>query len=84
MEAELGVQHPRRMKRLLEEVVSRLSEVQEDQFDTDLMLDGYITYMKYKTKEQATVVVADHDVYEAWYKVRGWEALVRLPVLFYK
>ena len=70
VEAELGVEHPRRMKSLLEDVLCRLSEVHEDRFDCDLMLDGYASYLKFKTKEQATVVVGDHEVYEAWHKVR--------------
>ena len=71
VEAVLGLHHARRMKVLLEDVICRLSEVQEEKFDCDLMLEGFSCYLKYKTKEQAMGggLGADHEIYEAWHKV---------------
>ena len=82
VEAVLGLHHARRMKVLLEDVICRLSEVQEARFDCDLMLEGFSCYLKYKTKEQAMGggLGADHEVYEAWYKVRRWGLGSSFPV----
>ena len=47
------------------------TEVQEEKFDCDLMLEGFSCYLRYKTKEQAMGegLGADRALYEAWYKV---------------
>ena len=41
---------------------------QAEKFHADLMLEGYTSYLKYLTKEKASMMVSDHEVYEAWYK----------------
>ena len=76
MRAVLSLNHLIKMKGLLEGVILRLSEVQQEKFDSNLMLEGFCSYLKYRTKEKAAGMVGDHEVYEAWYKVSmiGWIA----------
>ena len=66
--ALLSLGHLNKMKELLEGVILRLPEVQQRRFDSNLMLDGFCSYLKYRTKK-ATVMVGDHEVYKVWYKV---------------
>ena len=68
VKALVCLEHLNNMKKLLTDIVYNLPEVQQERFDVDLMLDGYCSYLKYRTKEQATICVNDHEVYEAWYK----------------
>ena len=65
VKAVVCLEHLNNMKKLLTDIVYNLPEVQQERFDVDLMLDGYCSYLKYRTKEQATICVNDHEVYEA-------------------
>jgi hypothetical protein len=71
VKAVVGLGQTRKMSELLEAVVAKLSEVQEQKFDVDVMLKGYSCFLKYRTKEKAAMTLGDHDIYETWYKVRG-------------
>ena len=65
-------------------IISILPEVQVQYFDVDLMLEGYLAFMKYRTKDIASMYDSevdvgrmdvredrkDHVIYEGWYKVR--------------
>ena len=54
---------------LLNQVVEELPDTQAEKFrDIDLMLEGYSTYMKYRTKERASMDIADHVIYKNWFK----------------
>ena len=82
--AVVNPRHVRRMRELLGAIVSILPEVQVQYFDLDLMLEGYLAFMKYRTKEIASMFDGevdvgrvdvredrmDHVMYEGWYKVR--------------
>jgi hypothetical protein len=53
-------------------VVEELPELQAAKFeDVDLMLDGFSSFLKYRTKEKASMQVEDHEVFQSWFKVRG-------------
>ena len=53
-------------------VVEELPELQAAKFeDVDLMLDGFSSFLKYRTKEKASMQVEDHKVFQSWFKVRG-------------
>ena len=56
------------MKKLLSAVLMELPKRQAEKFHADLMLEGYTSYLKYLAQEKASVMVSDHEVYEAWYK----------------
>lgn len=71
VEAVVGIESTMRMRRQLEQVVEELSELQADKFeDIDTLLEGYSSYVKFKTKEEEEKMVGEHEVYEAWFKVR--------------
>ena len=72
--AVVSLGQTRKMRELLLSVVSQLSEVQEQKFDVDLMLEGFSSFLKYRTQEQAAMLLGDHEIYEAWYKV-CWEGV---------
>ena len=80
-EGERAVVNPR-MRELLVTIVSILPEVQVQYFDVDLMLEGYLAFMKYRTKEIASMYDGevdvervdvredrkDHVIYEGWHE----------------
>ena len=39
--------------------------------DIDSILEGYGSYMKFKTREEEERMVEEHETYEAWFKVRS-------------
>jgi len=62
---------------LLISVVEELSELQAVKFeDIDLILEGYSSFLKYRTKEMASMQVQDHEIYQSWFKVRGRDAFL--------
>ena len=74
------LRHTRKMREQLASIISLLPEVQAQHFNPDLMLDGYSSFLKFRTKEIATMLdgemtgnirddVKDEETYEAWYKV---------------
>jgi hypothetical protein len=70
--ARVGVQHTMKMRELLTQVVEELPELQAAKFeDVDLMLDGFSSFLKYRTKEKASMQVEDHEIFQSWFKVRG-------------
>ena len=72
MEAVVGMENTVKMRRKLEEVVGELGELQADKFDDiDSILEGYGSYMKFKTREEEERMVEEHETYEAWFKVRS-------------
>ena len=51
VKAVVGIQHTNKMKQLLRNVVTELSELQAEKFeDIDLMLEGYDSFLKFSTK----------------------------------
>ena len=72
--AVVSLRHTAKMKGLLANIVSLLPEVQAQYFDVDLMLEGFSSFLKYRSKEIALMLEGDHVrddvIYEAWYKVR--------------
>ena len=71
VEAVVSIENTMRMRRHLEQVVEELSELQADKFeDVDTLLEGYSSYLKYKTKEEEEKMVGEHEIYETWFKVR--------------
>ena len=72
VKAVVGIEHTNKMKQLLRNVVTELSELQADKFeDIDLMLEGYDSFLKFSTKEKACMQVDEHDIYKAWFKVNN-------------
>ena len=70
VEAVVSIESTMRMKTQLEQVVEELSEVQAEKFeDVDTILEGYSSYLKFKTKEEEEKMVGEHEIYEAWFKV---------------
>ena len=79
--AVVSLRHTRKMKKLLDNLITFLPEVQAQYFNVDLMLEGYSSFLKYRSKEIALMLASEHvrddarddmmdDVtYEAWYKV---------------
>jgi hypothetical protein len=75
--AVVNLRHTRKMRELLANIITLLPEVQAQYFDVDLMLEGYSCYMKYRSKEIASMLAGGHVradmrddiIYEAWYKV---------------
>ena len=67
--AVVGVGNLRVMTELLNDVVFELSEVQQVKFEVNLMLEGYSSYLKFRAKEVASMMVGDHELYESWHKV---------------
>ena len=66
VKAVVGIQHTNKMKQLLRNVVTELSELQAEKFeDIDLMLEGYDSFLKFSTKEKASMQVDEHDIYKA-------------------
>ena len=68
MAALTSLQFTRKIKQLLSAVLMELPKRQAEKFHADLMLEGYTSYLKYLTQEKASMMVSDHEVYEAWYK----------------
>jgi hypothetical protein len=69
--ARVGVQHTMKMRELLTSVVAELSELQAAKFeDVDLMLEGFSSFLKFRTKEKASMQVEDHEIYRSWFTVR--------------
>jgi len=77
--AVVHLRHTRKMREQLASIISLLPEVQAQHFNPDLMLDGYSSFLKFRTKEIATMLdgemtgnirddVKDEETYEAWYK----------------
>ena len=67
-----GVEHLVKLKKLLVNLVDELLDQQSDKFeDIDMMLEGYSSYIKFKTKESTSMLhQGEHKVYALWFKVR--------------
>ena len=64
------------MEKLLRRVVHELSKKQAVKFeDVDVMLNGYESFLKYSTKEKATikekVSIHEYKIYNGWFKVNN-------------
>ena len=72
MKAVVGIHHRAKMKQLLTKVVNELSELYPDKFENiKLMLAGYESFLKFKTKEKASIQMDEHDVYKVGLKVNN-------------
>ena len=67
-----AVEHLVKLKQLLVNLVAQLPGQHSDKFqDVDIMLKGYSSFQKLKTKEAASMLQqGDHEVYALWFKVR--------------
>ena len=51
-------------------MVVQLPELQAERFeDIGICLEGYSSFLKLKTKEEATMQLGEHTIYEMWFKV---------------
>jgi hypothetical protein len=71
VKAVVAIGHTRKMEELLRNLVEQLPEAQAERFnDVDSMLEGFSSYLKYKTMKTESMQLGDHEIYKDWYKVR--------------
>jgi hypothetical protein len=66
--ATVAVEHTGKMKELLQNLLGEMPVAQAEKFNVNTMLQGYASFLKYRTQETDSMLIKDHDIYQAWYK----------------